>query len=70
MTFNENGVLTSGGSPQAVTFDFAGAQQNQAINLVLGSASGEGHPPSTAVLRRLPTWARTGTPPACSRASA
>ncbi len=42
MTFNENGVLTSGGSPQAVTFDFAGAQQNQVINLVLGSASGEG----------------------------
>ena len=35
MTFNENGVLTSGGSPQAVTFDFAGAQQNQTINLVL-----------------------------------
>jgi flagellar hook protein FlgE len=42
MTFNENGVLTSGGSPQAVTFDFAGAQQNQVIDLVFGSASGEG----------------------------
>ena len=42
MTFNENGVLTSGGSPQAVTFDFIGAQQNQVIDLVLGSASGEG----------------------------
>ncbi|MGD0229881.1 MAG: flagellar hook protein FlgE [Syntrophorhabdales bacterium] len=42
MTFNENGVLTSGGSPQAVTFNFAGAQQNQTINLVMGSGSGEG----------------------------
>ena len=42
MTFNENGVLTSGGTPQTVTFDFVGAQQNQAINLVLGSTSGEG----------------------------
>jgi len=42
MTFNENGVLTAGGTPQAVTFDFVGAQQNQTINLVLGSASGEG----------------------------
>jgi flagellar hook protein FlgE len=43
MTFNENGVLESGeGAPQAVTFDFVGAQQNQKIDLVLGPKSGEG----------------------------
>ncbi len=42
MTFNENGVLTAGGTPQAITFDFVGAQQNQTINLVLGSTSGGG----------------------------
>ncbi len=71
MTFNQNGVLTVGRVAQAVTFDFAGAQQNQAINLVLrGRRRERAHPPSTAVLRRPPTWARTGTPPACSRVSA
>jgi flagellar hook protein FlgE len=42
LTFNANGVLTSGGNAQPMTFNFAGAQAGQAINLVLGSGSGEG----------------------------
>jgi flagellar hook protein FlgE len=42
LTFNANGILTSGGTAQPTTFDFAGAQAGQVINLVLGSASGEG----------------------------
>ena len=42
LTFNANGVLTSGGTPQQITFNFAGAQAGQQINLVLGSGSGEG----------------------------
>jgi flagellar hook protein FlgE len=42
LTFNANGILTSGGTAQPTTFNFAGAQAGQVINLVLGSASGEG----------------------------
>ena len=42
MTFNANGVLTSGGNAQPTTFNFAGAQAGQTINLVMGSGSGEG----------------------------
>jgi flagellar hook protein FlgE len=42
LTFNSNGVLTSGGNAQATTFNFAGAQAGQTIDLVMGSTSGEG----------------------------
>ncbi len=42
LTFNANGILTSGGTAQPTTFDFAGAQAGQVVDLVLGSASGEG----------------------------
>ena len=42
LTFNANGVLTAGGNAQPITFNFAGAEAGQAINLVLGSGSGEG----------------------------
>jgi len=43
LTFNNNGVLVSGGDPIAVSFDFSqGAVQNQEIELVFGSASGGG----------------------------
>ncbi len=42
MTFNANGVLTSGGQAQSMTFNFAGAEAGQSINLVMGSGSGEG----------------------------
>ena len=42
LTFNANGVLTAGGDAQPMTFNFAGAQAGQGINLVLGSGSGEG----------------------------
>jgi flagellar hook protein FlgE len=42
LMFNANGVLTSGGNAQPITFDFAGAQAGQTVNLVMGSGSGEG----------------------------
>jgi flagellar hook protein FlgE len=42
LTFNNAGVLTSGGSAQEMVFDFAGAAAGQAVSLVLGSASGSG----------------------------
>jgi flagellar hook protein FlgE len=42
LTFNNSGVLTAGGSAQAMTFDFAGAAAGQTVNLVLGSSSGAG----------------------------
>ncbi len=43
LTFNESGVLSPGGGlPTALYFNFAGAQPNQKINLVMGSQSGEG----------------------------
>jgi flagellar hook protein FlgE len=42
LTFNANGVLTSGGSAQAMTFNFAGAAAGQVINLGLGSDTGQG----------------------------
>lgn len=42
MTFNANGVLTSGGTPQTLNFDFSGAGADQNIDLIMGSASGGG----------------------------
>ena len=70
MTFNANGVLTSGGNAQPIVFDFAGAQAGQTINLVMGSGSGKG-PPRSIPPPRIPfTRARTATRPASSRASA
>ncbi len=42
LTFNNAGVLTSGGSAQAMIFDFAGAASGQTINLVMGPSSGSG----------------------------
>jgi flagellar hook protein FlgE len=43
LRFNNNGVLLSGGDPQSISFDFGGgAQPNQLIDLVTGSASGGG----------------------------
>ncbi len=42
LTFNTNGALIAGGAAEPTTFNFAGAQTGQVVNLVLGSASGEG----------------------------
>ena len=43
LAFNNNGVLTgTGGDPQPLTFNFAGAAQGQVTDLVLGASSGEG----------------------------
>jgi flagellar hook protein FlgE len=42
LTFNANGVLTSGGSPAAMSFNFAGAAPGQSINLIMDSNSGYG----------------------------
>ena len=42
LTFNSSGTLIAGGAAQPTTFNFAGAQTGQVVNLVLGSASGEG----------------------------
>ncbi len=42
MTFNANGVLTSGGAAQTLNFDFNGAGADQNIDLIMGSASGGG----------------------------
>jgi len=43
LKFNSNGVLISGGDPDAINFNFSnGAQPNQKIDLVLGSGSGGG----------------------------
>jgi flagellar hook protein FlgE len=43
MRFNNNGVLTSGGGPHTVTFDFSlGAQPNQEIDIAFGPESGGG----------------------------
>jgi flagellar hook-basal body protein len=42
LTFNANGVLTSGGDAQTLNFDFSGAGADQNIDLIMGSASGGG----------------------------
>jgi flagellar hook-basal body protein len=43
LRFNSNGVLTSGGDPTTINFNFSnGAQPNQKIDLVLGPGSGGG----------------------------
>jgi flagellar hook protein FlgE len=42
LTFNANGVLTSGGTAQTLNFDFSGAGADQNIDLIMGSASGGG----------------------------
>ncbi len=43
LTFNDSGVLISGGEPVSVTFDFSqGASPAQKIDLVFGSGSGGG----------------------------
>jgi len=43
LTFNNKGVLTAGGDPVSVSFDFSqGAVQDQEIEIVFGSASGGG----------------------------
>lgn len=42
LTFNANGVLTTGGTPQTLNFDFSGAGADQNIDLIMGSASGGG----------------------------
>jgi flagellar hook protein FlgE len=43
LTFNSNGVLTSGGESQAVTFNFSnGAAQGQSIEIELGSGTNGG----------------------------
>ena len=43
MRFNNNGVLTSGGGPHTVTFDFSlGGQPNQEIDIAFGPESGGG----------------------------
>jgi flagellar hook protein FlgE len=43
LNFNSNGVLTSGGDPHTITFNFAGGgAPNQQIDLVLGPKSGGG----------------------------
>lgn len=43
LTFNNNGILTDGGEPQEVKFNFSqGADKNQSIELVFGAGSGGG----------------------------
>jgi len=42
LAFNANGVLTSGGSPPAMTVNFAGAAPGQLVSLIMDSNSGYG----------------------------
>lgn len=63
LTFNANGVLTSGGTAQPTTFNFAGALAGQVINLLLGSGSGEGATTQYASASNTVYQSQDGYPP-------
>jgi flagellar hook protein FlgE len=42
LTFNQKGILTSGGEPHTISFDFATGEPGQLIDLIFGSSSGGG----------------------------
>ena len=69
LTFNNNGVLTSGGNAQSMVLNLAGAGE-QTMSLVLGPIRAPARQPSIPSPLKPTSRARTATSRACSRASA
>jgi flagellar hook protein FlgE len=64
LTFNNNGVLTSGGDPMQVSFSFSqGAEANQAIDLIFGSDSGGGSTTQYPIASKTNYQNQDGYPP-------
>lgn len=64
LTFNNNGVLTTGGDPVTATFNFSmGAEQGQKVDLVFGSASGGGSTTQYPIASKTSYQSQDGYPP-------
>ncbi len=64
LTFNNNGVLISGGEPQAISFSFSqGAEPHQMIDLVMGAQSGGGSTTQYPIASKTNFQNQDGYPP-------
>lgn len=63
LTFNQRGVLIDGFLPQSISFDFAGAESNQAIEFNFGSGSGGGASTQYPIASTTNFQSQDGYPP-------